>query len=188
MFMTSAETTKAVFCDLETSLCPRTVLGKKEDERHTFSSEGSGSGEEQPTSSVDHGCHRRKPINTAKTKTDALYSSYFTPLSWRRTRRYMVRREGTGSIPCWVSACVMAVTPPPVPWWTNVRWRDTTARSTLSEVWVGWLLGLLDRSWAQVGCWASERPRHVESQRFEQASCRQMSSTLSSARELLMAW
>jgi hypothetical protein len=26
MFMTSAETTTAVFCDLETYLCPRTVL------------------------------------------------------------------------------------------------------------------------------------------------------------------
>src|SRR5712664_2861609 len=28
MFMTSAETTKAVFCDRETYRCPRTVLGK----------------------------------------------------------------------------------------------------------------------------------------------------------------
>src|SRR5258706_7077601 len=131
--MTSAETTKAVFCDRETSRCPRTVLVKKEDARHTCSSEGSGSGEAQHTSSVDNCCHRRKPLNTAHTKTDALYSRYFTPLSWRRTIRYMVRREGTGSLPCWVRACVMAVTPPPVPLWTNVRWRDTTARSTLSE-------------------------------------------------------
>ena len=80
MSMTSAETNRAVFCDLETSLCPRTVLVKKEDARHTFSSEGSGSGEEQHTSSVDHCCHRRKPIKTANTKTDELYASYFTPL------------------------------------------------------------------------------------------------------------
>jgi len=80
IFMTSAETTQAVFCDLETYLCPRTVLVKKEDERHTFSSEGSGSGEEQHTSSVDNCCHIRKPGNTAHTKTDECDSSYFTPL------------------------------------------------------------------------------------------------------------
>ena len=42
----------------------------------------------------------------------------------------MVRREGTGSIPCWVSACMMAVTPPPVPLWRNASWRDTMACTT----------------------------------------------------------
>src|SRR2546430_2747596 len=130
--MTRAATTQAVFGDLATSLCPRTVLVQKEDERHPFSSEGSGSGEEPHTSSVDNGCQRRQPLNPAHTKPDAFSSSSFTPLSGRRTIRAMVRREGTGALPCWVSACVMAGTPPPVPWWTHGRWRDTTARATLS--------------------------------------------------------
>ena len=40
MSMTSAETNRAVFCDLETYLCPRTVLVKRQDKRDTFSSEG----------------------------------------------------------------------------------------------------------------------------------------------------
>jgi hypothetical protein len=40
MSMTSAETNRAVFCDLETYLCPRTVLVKRQDKRYTLSSEG----------------------------------------------------------------------------------------------------------------------------------------------------
>jgi len=40
MSMTSAETAKPVFCDRETSLCPRTVLVKQQDKRATFSREG----------------------------------------------------------------------------------------------------------------------------------------------------
>ena len=39
MSMTSAETKRPVFCDLETYLCPRTVLCKRQDERYTLSSE-----------------------------------------------------------------------------------------------------------------------------------------------------
>ena len=38
MSMTSAETKWAVFCDLETYLCPRTVLVKRQDKRYTLSS------------------------------------------------------------------------------------------------------------------------------------------------------
>jgi len=38
MKMTIAETAKPVFCDLETYLCPRTVLFKQQDKRETFSS------------------------------------------------------------------------------------------------------------------------------------------------------
>src|SRR6266851_1221057 len=49
----------------------------------------------------------------------------------------MVRREGTGSIPCWASAGIMAVTPPPVPLWRNVRGKDTTAPAPCSGVCVG---------------------------------------------------
>ena len=80
MSMTSAETNQSVFCALETSLCPRTVLGKRQDKRHTFSSEGAGSGEEQHTSSVDNLCCMRKPVTTGKTKLDAFDPSYFTSL------------------------------------------------------------------------------------------------------------
>ena len=36
-----------------------------------------------------------------------------TALWWRRRRRSMVRREGTGAIPCWVSARMRAVALPP---------------------------------------------------------------------------
>jgi len=39
MSMTSAEIKTSVFCDLETSLCPRTVLVKERMNGHTFSSE-----------------------------------------------------------------------------------------------------------------------------------------------------
>ena len=39
MKMTIAETAKPVFCDLETYPYPRTVLVKRQDGRHTLSSE-----------------------------------------------------------------------------------------------------------------------------------------------------
>src|SRR5712692_11879350 len=39
MSMTSAAIKTSVFCDLETSLCPRTVLVKERMNGHTFSSE-----------------------------------------------------------------------------------------------------------------------------------------------------
>ena len=40
MSMTMADIKTSVFCDLETYLCPRTVLGKDRMNGHTFSSEG----------------------------------------------------------------------------------------------------------------------------------------------------
>jgi len=49
MSMTSTETHSSVFCDRETSRCPRTVLVKGRMNGHPFSSEGSGSGAEQHT-------------------------------------------------------------------------------------------------------------------------------------------
>jgi hypothetical protein len=70
MSMTIAETANSVFCDLETYLCPRTVLFKQQDKRSTLSSEGSGSGEEQHTSSVDNCCHMRTPVNTGHKNLD----------------------------------------------------------------------------------------------------------------------
>jgi len=80
MSMTSAASHPSGCCDLETYRCPRTVLVKHQDKRYTFSSEGAGSGEEQPTSSVDNLCCMRKPVTTGHTKLAAFDPSYFT--SW----------------------------------------------------------------------------------------------------------
>jgi hypothetical protein len=73
----------------------------------------------------------------------------------------MGRREGTGSIPCWVSARMLAVALPSVPLWWNVLERDTLACATCAGVWVGECMGRGDRSWPQAGLVASERFRHV---------------------------
>jgi hypothetical protein len=118
----------------------------REDKRYTFSREGAGSGEEQHTSSMGNFCGMRKPVTPGETKGAGLDPRYDPSWRWRRTRRERVRREGMGSRPCWVSACLMAMALPPVPFWCNVRCRDTTARATLAGVWGGWLLGLLDFS------------------------------------------
>src|SRR5712691_8395178 len=53
---------------------------QREEKRHTFSSEGSGSGEEQHTSSVDNFCCRRKPVTIGKTTIAAFGLRYFTSL------------------------------------------------------------------------------------------------------------
>ena len=184
MAVTIAETKTPVFCALETYSYPRTVLVKRQDERHTLSSEVQARGRSsthQALTTVAIGeslsrqgrdnlrrvirvisppCHggvkyeqhlenvRRKGL-LPRLKNDrsiCLFGRLFCLELCRVCLRYRVRREGTGSIPCWVSACMMAVTPPPVPLWRNVRDRDTTARSTCSGVWVGWLLGLVDCS------------------------------------------
>jgi len=44
-----AEAHKLALCDLETYLCPHTVLCKRQDQRGTVVQLGAGSGEEQHT-------------------------------------------------------------------------------------------------------------------------------------------
>jgi hypothetical protein len=51
-----AETDRLVLCDLETYLCPPTVLFKGQDQRRTIVQLGSGSGEEQHPSTRDPFC------------------------------------------------------------------------------------------------------------------------------------
>src|SRR5207249_3781733 len=81
----------------------------------------------------------------------------------------------------------MAAAPQSLPCWASVWRRATTTWAMHWGVLVGVVLGRLLSAALQEGSVARERSRHLESQLFEQAHSRQMSSIGSPARYLSMA-
>ena len=81
MSMTSAETTDGCFLRPRNISVPSYRPRQRQDKRYTFSSEGSGSGEEQHTSSVDNFCCMSKACHIQVIENiDARDPRYFTSL------------------------------------------------------------------------------------------------------------